>query len=274
MFGYVNVSWEELSPEQRERYGAVYCGICEAIGRAAGTAARAVLRYDMAFLALLLMSLYEPEEEPASARCVRHPLKARPRLNGELIDYCADLNLALAWYNFRDDRDDDGSAAAAAAVKLLQPAMEGVRQRRPAQCAVIDRCLTELSALEKAGCANPDEPANAFGRLMAGLMLRYEDRWADDLRSLGMNLGRYIYLADAVIDYDRDSKRKVYNPFIAAGMQKDYNQMEEYLVLAMSACCGAYEKLPLVQDKKLLDNILYSGVWISFRAKQNKETRK
>ena len=46
---------------------------------------------------------------------------------------------------------------------------------------------------------------------------------------------------------------------------------EEYLVLAMGACTAEYEKLPLVQDKKLLDNILYSGVWCSLRAGKEKK---
>ena len=32
-----------------------------------------------------------------------------------------------------------------------------------------------------------------------------------------------------------------------------------------------YEKLPLVQDKALLDNILYSGVWVNYRGKRKEE---
>ena len=36
----------------------------------------------------------------------------------------------------------------------------------------------------------------------------------------------------------------------------------------MGRCTAAFEKLPLVQDKPLLDNILYSGVWINKRGKK------
>ena len=32
-----------------------------------------------------------------------------------------------------------------------------------------------------------------------------------------------------------------------------------------------FEKLPLVQDKALLDNILYSGVWVNYRRKRKEE---
>ena len=61
MFGFVTANLKELSKEQRQRYLAVYCGICRGIRQNASQTARLGLSYDMAFLALLLMSLYEPE---------------------------------------------------------------------------------------------------------------------------------------------------------------------------------------------------------------------
>lgn len=63
MFGYVTASWKELTAEEQKRYGAVYCGICREIRQRSTGIGRICLSYDMAFLALLLMSLYEPEEE-------------------------------------------------------------------------------------------------------------------------------------------------------------------------------------------------------------------
>ena len=88
-----------------------------------------------------------------------------------------------------------------------------------------------------------------------------------------MALGRFIYLLDAVLDYDKDEKTGKYNPFLAMGTGKDPDRWEQYLVLTMSRCAAAYERLPLVQDKALLDNILYSGVWVAYRGKE-KEDRK
>ena len=58
---------------------------------------------------------------------------------------------------------------------------------------------------------------------------------------------------------------------LAMGMEKDEKPWEEYLVLAMGRCAERYEKLPLVQDKALLDNILYSGVWVNYRGKRKEE---
>ena len=72
MFGYVVASWKELTKEQQDRYGAVYCGICRRIQAQSGSGARLGLSYDMAFLALLLMSLYEPEEQSGVNACMLH----------------------------------------------------------------------------------------------------------------------------------------------------------------------------------------------------------
>jgi hypothetical protein len=95
--------------------------------------------------------------------------------------------------------------------------------------------------------------------------------WANTLRQMGVALGRYIYLADAAVDYRRDKKKGQYNPYLAMGMEEDQQAWENYLVLAMSRCADYFERLPLVQDKKLLDNILYSGVWCNFGTRKKQE---
>ena len=61
VFGYVQANTAELTKAQLQRYQSVYCGVCRRIREQTGQLARVGLRYDMAFLSLLLMSLYEPE---------------------------------------------------------------------------------------------------------------------------------------------------------------------------------------------------------------------
>lgn len=268
MFGYVTGNWKELTREQQDRYGSVYCGICRDIRIGASNLARLGLSYDMAFLALLLMSLYEPAEEQGDNACHLHPIKRRPWLDNEFIRYSADMNVALAYYNFLDDWQDDRKVTAKFLADRLGKHYPEIEERYPRQCAAIDTCLSDLSKLEKENCSNPDHPASVFGRLMGELMVYKEDLWAPALRECGRALGRFIYLLDAVLDYDQDEKKKKYNPLLAMGMGKDEKRWEEYLVLTMARCADYYERLPLVQDKALLDNILYSGVWVAYRGKK------
>ena len=271
MFGYVTASLRELTKEQQQRYGAVYCGICRRIQNQSGNLARLGLSYDMAFLALLLMSLYEPEERKGRNACLLHPITRRDWLDSPYIRYAADMNVALAYYNCLDDWQDDGKKAAKRMAAVYEKQLPEIAERWPRQCQAIRRGIEALSALEKENCPNPDEPAGAFGELMGELLVVQEDLWAPTLRQMGSALGRFIYLLDAQLDYDKDRKKKKYNPFLARGEKKDWKKWEEYLVLIMGRCTAEFEKLPLVQDKALLDNILYSGVWVNYRRGRKEE---
>lgn len=268
MFGYVTANWKELSEEEQHRYGSVYCGICRRIKLQASQIARLGLQYDMAFLALLHMSLYEPEETSGKNHCAVHPIKRRPWTDCNAIRYAADMNVALSCFKALDDWNDDAKRSSKLFADQLAPHMAGIQSRWPRQCRAIADCIAALSELEAQQESNPDKPASCFGHLMAELLVMQEDLWSDTLRELGFHLGRFIYLVDAMLDYDRDEKSGSYNPFHSLGKA----HWEDYLVLAMARCTNAYEKLPLVQDKALLDNILYSGVWVQYRAKNAEES--
>ena len=180
------------------------------------------------------------------------------------------MNVALGYYNCMDDYADEGKRSAKLMAKALGKNLSTIREKWPRQCAAMEKCLEELHALEQENCSNPDLPANCFGDLMGELLVYRDDLWADSLREMGRALGRYIYLADAAVDFRRDSRKGQYNPYIAMGTGENWAQWEQYLILAMGRCTEYYEKLPLVQDKKLLDNILYSGVWLEYRRRQGR----
>ena len=270
MFGYVMANADELSKAQLRRYSAVYCGICRSIRASSGQLARLGLSYDLTFLALLLMSLYEPEETGGDSACGLHPVKKRPWVQSEITRYAADMNVALAYFKAQDDIADEGKGKLTA--KLFSRDLDRIRGEYPRQWQAMETCLVRLSELEKENCGNPDLPASCFGGLMAELFDYQQDLWSPYLRQMGMALGRFIYLADAAVDYRRDKKKKTYNPFLAMGMEEDPEAWEAHLVLAMGRCAESFEALPLVQDKEILDNIIYSGVWLQYRRRQRKDT--
>ena len=268
MFGYVMANLPELDKTTQKRYSGVYCGICRQIRQRVSNTARLGLSYDMAFLALLLMSLYEPEEISGDHACLLHP--GRSWVDSEYVRYAADMNVALGYYNAMDDLADEGKVTARVMSDVFSKGLPDIRERYPRQCAAMEDCLRQLRELEQASCDCPDAPANLFGRLMGEILVYREDMWAETLRQMGIALGRYIYLADAAVDYRRDLRKGQYNPFLAMGTGEDPARWEKYLVLAMGRCTEHYERLPLVQDKALLDNILYSGVWVEYRRRQGR----
>ena len=266
MFGYVMANGKTLSKEEKKRYGSVYCGICRKLRVGYGQLCRLVLSYDMAFLALLLSSLYEPEEVAGKNACCLHPVTKRPWIENKYIAYGADMNVLLAYYRCRDDYLDEGKKTAKIAMDAMQNHVEALKKRYPRQAKAVEAGLQELSRLEQENCQNPDLPAGVFGKLLGELFYLEDDIWKPYLQEIGCALGRFIYLADALVDQPKDIKKGNYNPFGDKNITSA--QAEEILILQMSRCTESYEKLPLVQDKKILDNILYSGVWLQYGQKK------
>ena len=96
MFGYVSADSALLGEEDMKLYRSVYCGLCHALSLRHGAFARLTLNYDMAFLALLLSSVYGVGFEKSAGLCLPHPVKKQDISSNEIIDYAADMNIMLS----------------------------------------------------------------------------------------------------------------------------------------------------------------------------------
>lgn len=269
MFGYVSANPKLMTAEELQRYRSAYCGLCRCLGKRHSQPARLSLTYDMTFLALFLGGMYEPEETSEDFWCVVHPKGKHGSVITPYTEYAADMNVLLAYLNCLDNWKDDRNPAALAESLVFRKGYQAALKRYPRQAAAVERELAELARLESEQCANPDQPANCFGRLLGELFVVDEhDHFASDLRSFGFFLGKFIYLYDACMDYADDKKSGSYNPLVL-GLQRelDADTARELLTGYISACVQIFDRLPIVQDSVIIKNILYSGVWQEFRKK-------
>jgi len=103
-----------------------------------------------------------------------------------------------------------------------------------------------------------------------------EDEWAEELRTMGFYMGKFIYLMDAYEDYDRDKKKNCYNPltFVQEEQAQDLDTWCRLLLTSMmSECAKSFERLPILLHADILRNILYSGVWSKYEYLQIKKRR-
>ena len=212
MFGYVTANVDTLPPAQKERYRACYCGLCRSIGRRCGQGCRLSLTYDLVFLTLTLNSLYEPEERAEDRPCLVHPFRKRKSWPSEATENASAMNVLLARLSALDHWQDERRLLGLGEAKLLEKGAGRAALRRPRQAALIAEALARLGEIEERREPDPEPGADAFGELMAGLFLWREDRWAPLLGELGRNLGRFVYLLDAVLDREKDLRRGLYNP--------------------------------------------------------------
>ena len=273
MFGYITVNKPELLVKDFDVYRAYYCGLCHALKKRLGKRAQLTLSYDMTFLAMLLTGLYEPKTEHVNRVCLLHPAAKHPTYENEYLDYAADMNLLLSYYNLMDDWKDDRNVKSRILAVSLRPAVGEIKERDPRQTEAVRRYLRRLGRCEQEAAEDLDYVAGLTGEMLGELFVYQEDAWSTLLRRMGFFLGKFIYLMDALEDIDKDRKNGLYNPWEAMSRQPGFSKnAEDILTMMMGECSLAFEQLPILKNTAILRNVLYSGVWSKYeKIKENQK---
>lgn len=272
MFGYIRPHTPELRVREYEYYKAVYCGLCRSMGKCTGQCSRMTLSYDFAFLSLVRMALSGTVPAFRRRRCFVHPLRKRNCMepNGE-SDYCARAAAILSFEKCRDDvADERGMRRFRARLRclFLHGAYRRAKKKLPDLAAGVREALCRLSALEKERHASVDEPAAVFGDLLALIVsYDYEGDRATLAAHIGRTVGKFIYIADAADDYEKDVNSGSYNPFALlykggftaeartsaeVALRAELCDLEEAFLLLPETICP--------EQKEILCNILYLGM--------------
>lgn len=261
MFGFVNVFKNELKIKDYNLFKAYYCGLCKALGKRYNQIVRLGLSYDLTFLAIISDALSEDEPVVKNEGCIKHLGSHMICMNNKAIDYAADMSIVLSYYKLCDDIKDDNSLKAFVARIPYIRAFKKATKKYPDISKSIKDNLAYLSKLEKENCESIDMVADPFAKLTKSIF----EGFSPLLGSLGYNIGRFIYIADAYKDIEDDKKKKSYNPFLC--YNSEYLQSFEFKERAMgtfnmnlNAVASAYSELQVKKNKEILDNIIFLGL--------------
>jgi hypothetical protein len=273
MFGYITINKMELKFKEYYSYKGYYCGLCKSLKTKYGNISRLTLNYDMTFLILLLSSLYEPDDKIYKERCIVHPKEKQLIIQNDVTNYAASLNVVLSYYNLIDNWADDRDYKSLAAAKALEGEFKKSSTVLNDITKIIKLRLKNISKLEKEDINDIDAVSNEFGHLMEEMFLYKKDHWEQSLRRIGFYLGKYIYLIDAYDDMKKDEENSSYNPFNKLNIENKEEYAKDLIILNLSLLSNEVEKLPLVQDKGIIDNILYSGMLNKLHKKEKRHER-
>ena len=268
MFGYIRPDIPHMYVKDGILYRAMYCGLCKSLGGCCGQRSRLALSYDMTFLSLLLHNIKNTDVKIEQRRCALHPFVRRPvTADDELTSMLACLNTALTYHKLCDDVEDEHKGRAARA--LFRGAYRRAEERHPQACALIRERMAALSKREKANCPSPDMAADPFASMMADLTDYCLGEFAtEDTRALAYGIGKWVYLIDALDDYEKDVKKGSYNAFYAAFAEEKRADMlqkngEEVNFVFRSVFAGNAEHLQNIRfyfNHDLTDNIILRGI--------------
>ncbi len=278
MFGYIYPLKPEMKIKDYERFRAYYCGVCHSISNLAGQAARFVLSYDSAFFAVFLDGIHNDKDIVFKlSKCLRHPIRKRLSCyNSICLDYAADVNTILTWYNIQDKYLDGDCLKSLPALAVLKNAFNKSRSRYPVLSSSIKDELDALHAYEKELCNNIDlicEPfANIIKIIACPEFMNLSPSSKESLQWLGYNLGKWLYLIDAYDDLKQDIEKNNYNPLIYRyefdadkqnpdDFKKSIKDNVEFILLnCLDQIAKAYEVIDIYKNAGIIENIIYMGM--------------
>lgn len=257
----------DLTFREFETYKAYYCGLCKYLKRNHTEISRLTLNYDITFLIVLLTSVYEPASEVYHEHCIVNPLKEKKHISNEITEYAASMNILLSYYKLQDNVADDGGIKNKLAEIAYRKSFDTALKKYPEKARAIKENLDRLSDLEKSESTNIDEISNTFGNLMAEVFSYKDDEYAQRLKNVGFNIGKYIYILDAFADLDDDIKNKSYNPFISYKDDREALKMrvDKLISMILSRLEMNILSLDLNLNKTIIENILYSGIYLRYK---------
>ncbi|MCF0119996.1 MAG: hypothetical protein HUJ65_00035, partial [Oscillospiraceae bacterium] len=238
MFGYIRPLRDELKVREYDMFRSLYCALCHTLKDEYGLASSFILNFEFVYLAMLL---WESDEKPEfeQRRCLASPCrKKRCCKASSALTRAAGCSVILAWWKMRDTISDSGfikSLGARLACTSLRHAYRKASSDFPEFSENTGRLLSELSDLEKVGCASLDEAADKFALILAAAA----DDTGDNvkrriLRELLYHTGRWIYIIDALDDLTDDVRSGSFNPIKECFTLKD-DRLEDDGLAAVTA---------------------------------------
>jgi len=219
------------------------------MGKKTTPLSRITLNYDMVFLVLLRIALTNENNENIenlenlSFRCKLKPTKKRNYIKqNEALIYSSCVAAVLSYYKFIDDINDTKNILKKFFIKIFFPPFlflkrmkKNAKKYYPELDGLVKTSLLKLSELEKNKCKSIDETASCFAELMKNIAsFGLKDNENIKIAEIiGWHLGRWLYIIDALDDFDKDLKRKEYNPFIEYYGEKN-NLIQDIKIIEFS----------------------------------------
>lgn len=269
MYGYVVPDKAQLKMQDYVLYRAFYCGLCKATGKVYGQLPRFTTNYDVTFLSVLAHDLLTQNVIFHEEACVCNPFKKKLCvMRNPLLDKLAAVNIILSYYKAVDACiDKDGYAYRAARSALKKP-FKRAAAVCPQAVEIVARGYEAVRAVERSRVVGIDRAAHPFAQMMRelGELLLGED---SDKSALCYNVGKFVYMADALDDVGDDARKKRYNPFLveygwngdrAAFIEEHRDDLAFAFNTTVNRAIESFNRCTFTQSRDLLYNVVCLGL--------------
>ncbi len=276
MFGYILPDKPNMFMKDYALYKAFYCGMCKSIKCEQGTLMRLSVNYDVTFINILLHGIMDQKMEFSTEACILNPFKKKCILKSNPVSVdCVYLNALLADFKCRDDLADEPSTAKRFLRGTFKGKIKKARQKLPEVAKLLDECYVKQIEAEK-GETTFDCVSAPFAHCMKEVFkVLTKDKYTDEIGEVAYYLGKYVYLLDAVDDFESDIKDKQFNVFALNYpecktkvdlIDNHSSVLEELLNEILFEIKENYDNIAVFETESIITNTLWFG--LGSRAKQ------
>lgn len=275
MFGYVRAYKPELKIKDYETYKSIYCTLCTKLGKRYGILSRMTLSYDFTFFAIVRLAASQKCPSFFKGRCCVNPLKKCVKCgsNDEEFDYTCAVAMIMFYYKLKDDINDNGFFK-----KLLSCFLypfgayvhNKAKKRYPNAELIVKEAIDNQDRVEAKKTQSIDEAAHPTSEAMSKLIsYGFDGDTKIILERIGYCVGRWVYISDALDDFEKDCKSGSYNTFAVRSKYRYdnkelnnniYTSAEDLLNRSADEAYIAYELLDCENFKPIIENILDCGM--------------
>lgn len=271
MFGYIKINKPEMKVKEYEAYRGLYCSLCRSLGKNFGILSRLTLSYDITFLLLVRLSLSLTVPEFKRGRCPFNPSKmCNYCLNAdEELRFSAAVSMMLFYYKVKDNIAD-GSFFRKILMYLILPyaylKYRKAEKMYPDLAEIIKKGMINQNETEKSKTPLTDKAAHESADILGKIFSYGLSGENDNSYRFGYGIGKFVYLADAADDIEKDIKNKSYNPFVEkykltkAPDDEIKSEIEGTLNMCAAVAAEAFEETEKKTLTPIVENIIYDGL--------------
>ena len=283
MYGYVVPDKSTLRVSDYVLYRSFYCGMCCQTGVLYGNMPRFTTNYDFAFFSALLHDYSAQNVVIEEHGCILNPKKKAILQPNPLLERLVAANILLSYQKANDGVIDGDGVKYRVVRRALKKPFRAAKKAYPLIYEAIEKAYAAQRKVEQSGVNSIDRAADPFASLLKKLPeLILGVQTDDNLKGLCYNIGKFVYLADALDDITEDAKHKRYNPFLAAygnftNRKGFIAEHKDELEFCFNGICArareCFQAMRFTQSYALIRNIVYDGLQSKVKELLNSEKK-
>lgn len=261
MIGYMKPQKGKFTKEQRDVYQSIYCGLCRHLKYEYGIIGTFAISYEIVDLLLLIDAVLPFEIESQKLSCSLTPFiwKNMKGINEQLFSEAASVSVIIAGLEIQDDVFDDNRIRDKLLYTITKQKINKAHVISESSAILLVKEYDAYMMLEQkclrdnCGFENIVNQCGSITKMIGSILTANIN---EDSRKIILSLmniwGKWIFLMDAIEDYDSDMCQQRFNPWSLFDAPID---REKYLIDLECQAKLLLDVLPIMRHQSILKSL-------------------